>query len=480
MKITTIHHPNDIAATAAVYITDATTNWEALPINETQKQYALQQIGYKCFDIVFNTDGYITAIVYVEDAKTPTIFAESCRLMGAKIANTLNDAKVESVAIANYTTLSDAGLLCAEGTALASYQFLKYKTTPVKKLKTLQTIGLFAVNTTEAQVAELQILVDAVYITRDLVNEPVIYLTAPQLSIEIEKLGKEAGFSVTVLDKAQIEAEKMGGLLAVNYGSPIEPRFNILEWKPSHAKNTHPIVLVGKGVVYDTGGLSLKPTLNSMDHMKCDMGGAAVVAATLYAVAKLNLPLHIVGLIPSTDNRPGGNAYTPGDVITMRSGHTVEVLNTDAEGRLILADALDYAKQYQPELVIDFATLTGAALITIGMQGVLLMGNANETTKNQFKQSGEEVYERLAELPLWDEYKQQLESSIADLKNIGGSNAGSITAGKFLEHFTDYPWMHVDLSMAWHTEDMGYRLKNGTGVGTRLCYNFLKKRTNLA
>ena len=184
----------------------------------------------------------------------------------------------------------------------------------------------------------------------------------------------------------------MGGILAVNKGSIQHPTFNILEYKPSKAVNKKPIILVGKGVMYDTGGLSLKPTPNSMDMMKSDMGGSAAVVGAFCAVAGQKLPLHIIGLIPATDNRPGLDAVAPGDVITMYSGKTVEVLNTDAEGRLVLADALHYAKQYKPEFVIDLATLTGAAARAIGQQGVACMGNASEELKNELKASGNKVH----------------------------------------------------------------------------------------
>ena len=283
---------------------------------------------------------------------------------------------------------------------------------------------------------------------------------------------------VTVFNKKQIEALKMGGLLAVNQGSQTPPTFTIMEWKPKKPANKKPIVLVGKGVVYDTGGLSLKPTPNSMDYMKCDMAGGATVAATLYAVAKAKLNVHVIGLVPATDNRPGENAYVPGDVIKMHGGQTVEMLNADAEGRLLLADALTFAAKYKPELVFDFATLTGAAAAAIGGYGIVCMGTADEATKLNLKISGNQVHERLVEFPLWDEYDKLLKSDIADMKNIGGPVAGAITAGKFLERYISYPWMHFDIAgPAWNTATDDYRLKNGTGVGVRLLFDFLKKIT---
>jgi len=233
--------------------------------------------------------------------------------------------------------------------------------------------------------------------------------------------------------------------------------------------------LVGKGVVYDTGGLSLKPTKGSMDSMKCDMGGAACMSGAIYAAALNKLNVHVIALIPATDNRPGGNAYTPGDVITMFDGTTVEVLNTDAEGRMILADALAYSKKYDPELVIDAATLTGAAVVAIGTKASCIMGNASEKVFSQLDKAGNEEHERVVRLPFWDEYYEEVKSKVADLKNIGGPHAGLITAGKFLEHFVKAPYVHIDIAgPAWLDAPENYKGQGGTGVGVRLLYNFLK------
>jgi leucyl aminopeptidase len=205
------------------------------------------------------------------------------------------------------------------------------------------------------------------------------------------------------------------------------------------------------------------------------MGGAAAVGCVMYAVAKAKLPVHVIALVPSTDNRVDGNAYVPGDVITMHSGLTVEVLNTDAEGRMILADALSYAQKYKPQLVIDIATLTGAAAAAIGHFGTVCMGNADEKTFNKLKKSGNNVYERLVEFPMWDEYGELIKSDIAEIKNVGGPAAGSITAGKFLEKFTDYPYIHLDIAgSAFVKTPDSYRGKNGTGVGVRLLFDYIK------
>jgi leucyl aminopeptidase len=338
-------------------------------------------------------------------------------------------------------------------------------------------LNIDATNVSAKELNELNIVSEANFIARDLINEPLSFLTAVQLSAEIKKNGKAAGFKVEVFEKKKIQSLKMGGLLAVNKGSQLPPTFNILEYKPAKANNKKPIVLVGKGVVYDTGGLSLKPTANSMDMMKCDMSGAATVIGTLYAIAKLKLPVHVVGLIPATDNRPGEDAYVPGDVITMMNGVNVEVLNTDAEGRMILGDALAYASKYDPSVVFDFATLTGAAKAAIGMYGTIFMGTADEITKKSLEASGKNVYERLVEFPFWEEYGALVKSDVADIKNIGGPDAGMITAGKFLEHFVTYPWLHFDIAgPAYVMAEDSYRGKYGTAVGVRLMVDYLKQQ----
>jgi leucyl aminopeptidase len=300
-------------------------------------------------------------------------------------------------------------------------------------------------------------------------------LNAVQLADAFVKAGKEANFKTTVFNKKKIEELGMGGLLSVNQGSIDPPTFTIMEYKPKNAKNKKPIVLVGKGVVYDTGGLSLKPTPNSMDLMKCDMAGAAAVGCAMYAIAKAKLNIHVVGLVPATDNRPGFNAFAPGDIITMMDGSTVEMLNSDAEGRMILADALHYAKRYQPEMVIDIATLTGAAAAAIGTFGIVGMGTATSTQKEKLIKSGNNVYERIAEFPFWDEYDDLMKSDIADQKNIGGPYAGAITAGKFLNKFTNYPYYHLDIAgPAFLSAKENYKPKGGTGVGVRLFFDFIK------
>lgn len=401
---------------------------------------------------------------------------EAMRKSGEILVSTLNKMKIESVVLSDEKA-DDELLAYAEGMALGNYQFLKYKKEVEKETNKFNTIKIncAALKAKPKKVDHLAVLIDAVCRARDLVNEPPMYLTATKLAESFQDMGNHAGFKVEVFNKNKIESMKMGGLLAVNLGSPEPPTFTVMEYKPRNAENKKPYVLVGKGVVYDTGGLSLKPTANSMDYMKCDMGGGAVVGATMYAIAKAKLPIHVIALVPSTDNRPGGNAYVPGDVITMMSGLTVEVLNTDAEGRMILADALHFAKQYDPKLVCEFSTLTGAAAAAIGHYGIVCMGNADERIKTRLKNSGNSVYERLVEFPFWDEYDELIKSDIAEIKNIGGPNGGAITAGRFLNRFVDYPYMHFDIAgPAFVKANDSYRGKNGTGVGVRLMFDFFR------
>lgn len=399
---------------------------------------------------------------------------EEARLNGNALLRELRHYKMESATLHSYVS-DRLALAFLEGLMLGNYQFLPYFTAPEKKETHLSRLSWAHEKAPHADIAELNALVKAVCMTRDLVNEPHSHFDTLKLAEAAREAGRYYGFTVEVLGKEQLQSLKMGGLLAVNQASDVPPQFCILEWKPENARNAKPVVLIGKGVVYDTGGLSLKPS-DGMDHMKCDMAGAAAVIGTMAAVAEVGLPLHIVGLIPATDNKIGDKALSPGDVIRMYSGTTVEVVNTDAEGRLILADAMHYAKKYDPELVLDLATLTGAAVRALGNQAICYMGNAPRAVKTALEDSGWNTYERLVELPLWKEYGEELKSHIADLKNMGSGAAGMITAGKFLEHFADYPWLHLDIAgPAYLRHANGYRTKEGTGVGVRLLFDFLKR-----
>lgn len=415
-----------------------------------------------------------TSILKIDTSREEYKTLEATRRGANVVSKFYNGKKITEASVFNATQKPKVAAAFVEGMALSNYEFLKYKTRDIKE-KSLAVLQVDARSLDKKTLEEISKVTLANFFARTLINEPLSFLTAVQLSKEIQKAGKEYGFSVEVFDKKKITELKMGGLLSVNRGSQDPPTFTVLEYKAGRPKNKKPIVLVGKGVVYDTGGLSLKPTGNSMDMMKCDMSGAAAVAGIFMAVALLRLPVHIVGLIPATDNRPGENAYVPGDVIEMMSGLNVEMLNADAEGRMILADALHYAKRYQPELVFDFATLTGAAKAATGSMGSPFMGNAGAEVKKKLQASANNTYERLIEFPMWDEYGELIKSDVADIKNVGGPEAGAITAGKFLENFTDYPWMHFDIAgTAYLMAEDSYRGKYGTAVGVRLITDFLK------
>lgn len=428
--------------------------------------------------IVFNHFDRWIFVQFIKKEKGKNKKLEQCRKAGDKLLKLINENKINDIILYDLEGNAFETLAFAEGMALGNYQFLKYKKDDADKINSLNTICIFSEKVNTEQIDELNIIIDGTLKCRTLVNEPVSYLNAVMLSDEIKKMGKEAGFKVEVLNKKKIESIKMGGLLAVNKGSIDPPTFTIIEWKPENAINKKPYVFVGKGVVFDTGGLNIK-TENYMENMKSDMAGAAAVASSIYVIAKAKLPFYIIGLIPATDNRPAGNAYVNGDIITMYDKTKVEIINTDAEGRLILADALSYAKKFNPELVIDLATLTGSAARAIGKYGIVGMCAKSNKEFAKLKKSGENVYERIAEFPFWDEYSEMIKSEIADIKNLGGIDSGAITAGKFLEHFTNYPYIHLDIAgPAFIDKKDSYRSIGGTGTGVRLLFDFIKQKIN--
>jgi len=424
----------------------------------------------------FDRLGYWVFVRIVKDENEISKTLENFRKSGDGLQLFLNSRKQTSIAVTGSGVTGGYLLAFAEGMALGTYQFIKYRKDKAEKGNTLQVIGVFSDDVAASEVDEINILVSAVCKARDLVNEPAMQLNAVKMAQQFVEMAGEAGIKIEVFNKKKIESLKMGGLLAVNIGSVDPPTFTVMEWKPKVCNNDKPIIFVGKGVTYDTGGLNIK-TGKYMETMKCDMGGAAMMAATIYAAAKAKLPLHIIALIPATDNRLNGNAYASGDVITMHNGLTVEVINTDAEGRMILADALSYAQKYDPELVIDAATLTGSAQRAIGKYGVVAMHTGACEAMQELKKSGDAVYERVAEFPFWDEYAELMKSDIADLVNSGPPEAGMITAGKFLEKFTEYPYIHLDIAgVAFAESRDNYRGLGGTGFGVRLLFDFLKKQ----
>ncbi len=434
-----------------------------------------QHKQHKIDKFTFNRLSHHVFVHLVKDEKELHKSLESCRKYGEHLQQELNRLKQDHVTIKSAGAEPAYLMAVAEGASLGNYQFLKYFKEKNEKQNHLKTIGLFHRDITGDDIQRLNVLTEAVYRARDLVNEPVMYMNAVRLSEAFMEMAAEANLKVEVLNKKKIESLKMGGLLAVNKGSVDPPTFTIFEHKPENAVNEKPLILVGKGVVYDTGGLNLKPG-SYMENMKQDMAGAAVMASTIYAIARSKLPLHVIALIPATDNRLNGNAYASGDVITMHNGMTVEVINTDAEGRMILADALSYAKKFDPELVIDAATLTGSAQRAIGKYGLAAMQAGAPEPMQKLKCAGEMVYERVAEFPFWDEYGDLMKSDIADLKNTGPAEAGMITAGKFLEKFTDYPFIHLDIAgVAFNEKRDSYRNQGGTGFGVRLLYAFAER-----
>lgn len=449
---------------------------ERLNLTAQEKNYALNQFPAKEEYIFINSYNRCTYLICLKENIDHYKIREELRKTAYNLRKLIKENNHSDLVITSEMAYKGAIEDFAEGLLLSFYAFDKYKTEPGKeKNKNYPSRLLLQGGIEDSEINWLIDITDAVYFTRDLIKEPVNQLNATSLAGEIKKRGESAGFSVEVLTKGKIEALKMGGLLAVNKGSVDPPVFCILEWHPANSLNTKPIVLTGKGVVYDTGGLNIK-TGEYMSGMNGDMAGAAIVTGVLYMVAKTKIPLHIIGLIPSTDNRPGGNAYTQGDIITMFNKTTVEVGNTDAEGRLILADAISYASKYSPELIIDIATLTGSAAMTFGNQAIAVMTNADRKYFKLLEECGNDVYERIAELPFWDEYGELLKSDNADLKNIGGREAGAIIAGKFLEHFAEFPLIHLDIAgTEMLKKDNFYRLKGGVASGLRLLSTFLRR-----
>ena len=447
-----------------------------ITLSKSEKEYAGRMLKDKEEYIFINSYYKCTYLVRAKDDLPDFKCREELRKTASRMKKIIKSNNHLELVITSDKSVDGAVEAFAEGLILSFYRFDKYKTIADEKdRKDYPGILLLHGKIKNQELKWLKDICEAVYITRNLINEPPNHLNAISLANEIKQMGKQSGFSVEVLNKGKIESLKMGGLLAVNRGSVDPPVFCILEWKPAKRKNKKPVVLVGKGVLYDTGGLNIK-TGEYMAQMKADMAGAATVAGVMSVLAKNSVPVHVIGLIPATDNRPGGNAFTQGDILTMYNKTTVEVGNTDAEGRLILADAISYAGHYSPEIIIDIATLTGSAAMTFGNQAIAVMGNADRKYFETLTRAGEEVYERISELPFWEEYREFLKSDIADIKNIGGREAGAITAGKFLESFTDFPMIHLDIAgTGILRKDDHYRIKEGPASGLRLLATFIKK-----
>jgi leucyl aminopeptidase len=370
----------------------------------------------------------------------------------------------------------DIGQVAAEGATKGSWYFPDFKKPPDEKKPDLAVFSILG-GSDAAPLREGQAVGSAIgegqVLCRRLQMLPGNHLPPRKLAEAAQDVAKRGGHGITVLDRAAIEHEGMGALLAVAQGSSEEPRFVSLEYAGAGGA---PIVIIGKGVSFDTGGISIKPAQN-MEDMKFDMSGAAAVLGVFEMLGKLKPKLAVVGLIPSAENMPSGSAIKPGDVVRSHLGKTIEVANTDAEGRLLLADALSYARRYSPACAVDLATLTGAISIALGPFAAGLMGT-DATLIRELIEAGQRADERVWELPLWDEYKELNKSDIADVKNTGGRSAGSITAGWFLREFVEgFPWAHVDIAATAYTDrEDPAAVKGPTGIGVRLISEFLLAR----
>lgn len=369
-----------------------------------------------------------------------------------------------------------------EGLGLGAYKFDKYKTEKKEHIEYEFSIACPTCDDTadisyDKAIEEAAALVEGTILARNLVNEPANVLYPETLADEVVKVGKESGFEVEVFDKDEIEKLKMDAFLAVGKGSKNKPRLIVMRYFGDTENSDKRLGLVGKGLTFDTGGYSLKPN-DSMVTMKSDMGGAAAVIGAMSAIAKKKLKLNVIAVVAACENAISGKSYKPGDIIGSMAGKTIEIINTDAEGRLTLADAVHYIiKKEQVDEVIDLATLTGAALVALGTSTTAVVTN-NDRFYKELQTAAEAAGERVWQLPSFEEYKKLIKSDIADLKNTGGRHAGTITAGLFIGEFVqDKPWLHLDIAgTAWADSAGDYEHKGGTGAGVRTLYHLVKNR----
>jgi leucyl aminopeptidase len=413
---------------------------------------------------------------------------EKLRRTAANVAKRGRSLRVREIVFAlpkpQNARVEGAARAAAEGATLALYRFTRYKTSgeetePVQENREPDSIELVlddpADEATASRGVDIGVNVAAgTLLARDFANEPSNAATPEYLAAKAREIAEKRGMEAKVLDRAGIEKEGLAGLATVGRSATNEPRFIVLEHR--EGGDAAPIVLVGKAVTFDSGGISIKPS-SGMENMKFDMSGGAAVLGAMEAVGALNLSLNVVALVPATENLPGGDAFKPGDVLKLHSGKTVEILSTDAEGRLILADALSYARRYEPAAVVDCATLTGACHVALGDHVSGLMGN-DEDLIAEVQAAGETTGERAWVLPLFDEYTEQIRGDVADIKNSGGRYGGALTAGAFLKEFTDYPWAHLDIAgTAYGKKGNAYTPKGATGIPARLLAEFLIGRT---
>ncbi len=427
-------------------------------------------------------DTDIKRIIVVGLGKKEKFDRDKLRGAAAKAAQTAREHKLRDLALAleaGYLDMvwADAAAAAAEGAVLGLYRFRKYKTQNEENEADVETLTILLperrhLKAVRKAVLSTEKICRAVYLARNLVSMPSNELTPSRLGDEALKLAqRRRGIEAKVIGSREMRRLGMNALLGVARGSREEPKFIILDYRGADT-SVRPLVLVGKAITFDSGGISLKAA-EKMDEMKSDMAGGAAVLAAIGAAAELELPLNLVGLIPATENLPGGMAYKPGDILRTMSGQTVEVLNTDAEGRLILADALHYAQRYQPAAIVDIATLTGACVVALGEQVAGMVGT-DPKVKEIIRKAAEQTGELVWELPLWENYQEMIKSDIADIKNSAGRFGGAITAAAFLSRFTgSVPWVHLDIAgPAWLTKDRPYQPKGATGIGVRLFIQF--------
>ncbi|MDQ6802160.1 MAG: leucyl aminopeptidase [Acidobacteriota bacterium] len=380
-----------------------------------------------------------------------------------------------SIAVAMPYPIADVGIL-VDYLSQSDYKYDSYITAKKDGQGPINAVLIPAVELEPKELKRIETqsraLRSGIRTVRDLGNAPANLITPTRLAERAEEIARSVGVKATVYGKKEIERMKMGGLLAVNRGSAEEPRFIVLEYSPRKAKKH--VALVGKGITFDSGGISIKPA-EKMEEMKFDMCGAAAVIGTIETAAKLELPVKITGVIPSTDNLPSGSAYKPGDIITMMSGKTVEIVNTDAEGRMILGDALHYASELEPDHLIDYATLTGACVVALASEAAGLFSNDDELARKLIE-CGDRVGERLWRMPVWDDYKDLIRSEWADMKNSGGRWGGAITAALFLKEYVNCPsWAHLDIAGTAYAEaETSREARGATGAGVRVTVAFLE------
>jgi len=431
---------------------------------------------------VFPTEGIAANHVLLTgfgEEKSPS--AEAIRRAVGNAITKITQRRWQSASIvvprARGLAAQEIGQLLAEGAILGGYRFDAYQTME-EKPPGVSTLRVHALDARQLKPLRRGVkigaaIAESVLLARNLVNEPGSVATPEWLAAQARKLSRQTGLRAKVMTERQLEQQKMGAILAVGRGAAHPPRLIVLEH--GRAGDGRPcIALVGKGVTFDSGGISIKPA-KSMTQMKGDMAGGAAVIGALRAAALLQLPIHLVGIVGAAMNMPSGNAYVPGDIVRTASGKTIEVLNTDAEGRVVLADALHYATRYQPKAIIDVATLTGAKIIGLGRDCCAVMGN-NAGLIRQLREAGDRTHERAWELPLWEEHKKSIKSDVADLKNTSGQDAGSSTAGALLSFFVgDVPWAHLDIAgnemVSSHTP---YCPPGATGFGVRLLVDLLR------